>query len=55
MEIKCSERANLESFFQLDTPGRHIIRIKALDNDVVIDQLMLDFDVERKFYQFPVR
>lgn len=44
-----------ETFFQLDTPGRHIIRIKALDNDVVIDQLMLDFDVERKFYQFPVR
>lgn len=40
---------------ELDAPGKHIIRIKALDEDVVIDQIMLDFDKERKFYQFPVR
>lgn len=39
---------------ELNVPGKHIICIKALDKGVVIDQLMLDFDKERKFYQFPV-
>lgn len=35
--------------------GKHRITIKALDNHVVIDQWMLDFDTKRKFYLFPVR
>lgn len=34
--------------------GRHSITIKALDNHVVLDQWMLDFDSSRKFYLFPV-
>lgn len=33
--------------------GKHTIHIKALDDNIIIDQLMLDFDQERKFYQIP--
>lgn len=35
--------------------GRHSLRIKALDDNIVLDQWMLDFDKDRKFYLFPVR
>ena len=34
--------------------GEHIIRIKSLSNSVLIDQFILDFEVDRKFYQIPV-
>ncbi|MDR1610009.1 MAG: glycosyl hydrolase 115 family protein [Candidatus Symbiothrix sp.] len=34
--------------------GKHRLTITALDNHVVIDQWMLDFDAERKFYVLPV-
>ena len=34
--------------------GHHTITIKALDNHIVLDQWMLDFDTSRKFYVFPV-
>lgn len=34
--------------------GKHTLVIKALDNHVVVDQWMLDSDVNRKFYLFPV-
>lgn len=36
------------------TKGKHTLYITALDNHVVIDQWMLDFELERKFYVFPI-
>ncbi|MDR1632517.1 MAG: glycosyl hydrolase 115 family protein [Dysgonamonadaceae bacterium] len=33
--------------------GKHTLTITALDNHIVVDQWMLDFDAERKFYVFP--
>ena len=37
------------------SPGEHTIRIYALDEELIFDQLMLDFDTERKHYLIPVR
>lgn len=34
--------------------GKHTLTITALDNHVIIDQWMLDFKPERKFYVFPI-
>ncbi|WP_291910121.1 glycosyl hydrolase 115 family protein [Chitinophaga sp. CB10] len=34
--------------------GKHTLRITALDNHVVVDQWMIDFQPERAFYMFPV-
>lgn len=34
--------------------GKHSLVIKALDNHVIIDQWMVDYDWNRKFYLFPV-
>lgn len=34
--------------------GKHTVCVKALGNDIIVDQFMLDFIQERKFYQFPV-
>ena len=34
--------------------GTHSLKIKALDNHVIIDQWMVDYDWNRKFYLFPV-
>ncbi len=34
--------------------GKHSLEIKALDNHIVIDQWMVDDDLDRKFYLFPV-
>jgi len=36
--------------FKTLKPGQHSLTITALDNDVVLDQIMLDFDLDRKFY-----
>lgn len=36
------------------TKGQHTIRIKALDHNIIVDQLMLDFNKDRRFYQIPV-
>ena len=33
--------------------GRHTLVIKALDDHIVIDQWMIDYDLNRKFYLFP--
>lgn len=35
--------------------GRHTLKITALDDHVIIDQWMVDFDKDRKFYVFPVQ
>lgn len=34
--------------------GRHTLTIKALDAHIVVDQWMVDFDKDRRFYLFPV-
>jgi hypothetical protein len=34
--------------------GHHILKIKALDDHIIMDQWMLDFKKDRKFYVFPV-
>lgn len=36
------------------TKGKHTLTITALDDHVVVDQWMLDFKPERKFYVFPL-
>jgi len=38
---------------KINTPGKHTIRISALDPEVIVDQLMLDFKKGRKFYKIP--
>lgn len=35
--------------------GSHTLVIKALDAHVVVDQWMIDYDLNRKFYLFPVK
>lgn len=37
----------------LADPGEHLIRIYALDEELLVDQLMLDFDLDRKHYLIP--
>lgn len=44
-----------ETIHRFDKPGKHTIRIYALDEGVVLDQIMVDFDKDRKFYQIPVK
>ncbi len=34
--------------------GEHTIRVYALDEELIIDQLMLDFDLDREHYLIPV-
>jgi len=36
------------------TKGRHVLRIKALDEHIIADQWMIDFKPNRKFYVIPV-
>lgn len=36
-------------------PGEHTIRIYALDEELLVDQLMLEFDLDRKHYLIPVQ
>lgn len=37
------------------TKGKHTLNIKAMDNHIVVDQWMIDFQKDRKFYVIPVR
>ena len=32
--------------------GRHVLTLKAIDDHVVLDQWMLDYNTQRKFYEF---
>jgi hypothetical protein len=43
------------TFHVLPEPGKHTIRIKALDNGVILDQIMLDFKLQRSFYKIPAK
>lgn len=38
----------------ISAPGEHTIRIYAIDEEILIDQLMIEFDLERKHYLIPV-
>lgn len=41
---------------QLNLPkGNHTLTIKALDDHIVVDQWMIDYKPNRKFYLFPVK
>ncbi len=35
--------------------GKHTLKIKALDNHIILDQWMLDFKPNRKFYMIPAK
>ena len=37
----------------IEKPGKHAIRIYALDEDLYLDQIMIDFKKNRKFYAIP--
>lgn len=37
------------------TKGRHTLVIRALDNHIIADQWMIDFNPQRKYYLFPVK
>jgi hypothetical protein len=39
----------------IDSSGEHTVRIYALDEDMLIDQLMLEFNPNRKHYLIPVQ
>ena len=39
---------------KINIPGKHTIHISALDPEVIVDQLMLDFQKGRKFYKIPI-
>lgn len=45
----------LKSFYTTLPKGNHNIVIKALDADILLDQWVLDFDVDREYYIIPVR
>ena len=36
------------------TRGKHRLTVTALDDNVIVDQLMIDFKPQRKFYMFPI-
>ena len=44
----------LKNFYVTLASGNHTIEIKALDDNVIIDQWVVDFDVDREYYVFPV-
>lgn len=44
----------LKSFYVTLPGGSHNVTIKALDDNVMIDQWVLDYDVAREYYVFPV-
>ena len=37
------------------TKGNHTLTIRAIDDNIVVDQWMIDYKKDRKFYLFPVR
>jgi hypothetical protein len=39
----------------IQNPGEHIIKIYALDEDILLDQIMFEFNKERKHYLIPAK
>lgn len=37
------------------TKGNHTLTIRAIDDNIVVDQWMIDYKKDRKFYLFPIR
>jgi len=46
---------SLKSFYTTLLDGYHTIEIKAIDEGIIVDQWVLDFDVDREYYLFPVK
>ena len=44
-----------EFYSPLLSEGQHTLKIKALDDHIIMDQWMLDFKKDRKFYVIPVK
>lgn len=44
-----------KSFFTTLCKGNHKVTIKALDEGIILDQWILDFDVDREYYVIPVK
>ncbi len=44
----------LKSFYVTLPCGNHNIEIKALDDNIIVDQWILDYDVDREYYVIPV-
>ena len=44
-----------KSFFTTLSKGNHTVEIKALDDNIILDQWVLDFDVDRAYYVFPTQ
>ena len=44
-----------KNFFTTLKKGNHVVEIKALDDHIILDQWILDFDVDREYYVIPVR
>ena len=44
----------LKSFYVTLSSGSHSVEIKALDNNVIVDQWVLDSDIDREYYMIPV-
>ena len=45
----------LKQSFVKVTKGKHTLKVKALDDHIIMDQWMLDFKPGRKFYVIPVK
>ncbi len=43
-----------KSFYVTLYSGNHSVEIKALDDNIIIDQWILDYDVDREYYVIPV-
>lgn len=41
------------SIHQIVKTGKHVLRFYAIDPDIILDQLFIDFKTKRKFYQIP--
>lgn len=44
----------LKSFYVTLSSGNHSVEIKALDDNIIVDQWILDYDVDREYYVIPV-
>lgn len=52
-QISKNRGQTLRSFYVTLSKGYHNIKIRALDDQIAIDQLMLDYDVDREYYMIP--
>lgn len=41
------------STHKIEKAGKHVLKFYAIDPDIIIDQLFIDFKSDRKFYQIP--